>query len=107
MIEITSSCMFCGLTFHVLLQIIYMKNTDEVTGVTSRARQLSLNTAPTKSVTFGGVTKKTFMPREAITNSTKHTEITLSNNVTSSISRIRKGPSSITMKTGVFSRLGS
>jgi hypothetical protein len=94
---------------YVLLQIIYTKNTDEVTGVTSRARQLSLNTASTKSVTFGGVTKKTFMPREAITNSTKHNQITLSNNVTSSIggSRIRKGPSSITMKTGVFSRLGS
>lgn len=92
-----------------LLQIIYVKKTDEATGVASRARELSLNTATTKSVTFGGVTKKTFMPREAITSSTNHNTVRLSNNVTSSIGTfgIRKGPGSITMKTGVFSRLGS
>jgi hypothetical protein len=92
-----------------LLQIIYLKKTDEkVTGVTSRARDLSLNTATTKSVTFGGVTKKTFMPREAITSSTNHNTVRLSN-VTSSVgtSGIHKRPGSIAMKTGVFSRLGS
>ncbi|KDR16230.1 hypothetical protein L798_09647 [Zootermopsis nevadensis] len=91
-------------------KIIYVKKNDEkVTSVTGKARMLSLNTATMKSVTFGGVTKKTFMPREAITSSTNHNRVRLSNNVTSSIgaSGICKGPGSITMKTGVFSRLGS
>lgn len=85
------------------------KNDEKVTSVTGKARMLSLNTATMKSVTFGGVTKKTFMPREAITSSTNHNRVRLSNNVTSSIgaSGICKGPGSITMKTGVFSRLGS
>jgi hypothetical protein len=94
----------------ILLQIIFVKKTGEkVTSVTNRAQELSLNTVTTKSVTFGGVTKKTFMPREAITSSMNHNTVTLSNNVTSSIgvSGIRKGPGSVTMKTGVFSRLGS
>jgi hypothetical protein len=89
-----------------LLQIIFVKKTGEKVAIaTNKTQGMSSNTTPTKSVTFGGVTKKTFMPREAITNS-KHHKVTFSNSVTST-SGVRKGPGSIIMKTGVFSRLGS
>jgi hypothetical protein len=79
-----------------LLQIIFLKKTGEtVTSATNRAQERSLTMAASKSVTFGGVTKKTFMPREAITSSTNDSLRALSNS------------KFITLKTGVFSRLGS
>ncbi|XP_023703277.1 uncharacterized protein C19orf47 homolog isoform X2 [Cryptotermes secundus] len=88
-------------------KIVFVKKTGEkVTTPINRAQDLRLNTTATKSVTFGGVTKKTFMPREVITSSTNCNTITFSNNVTSTCG-IHKGPGSITTKTGVFSRLGS
>jgi hypothetical protein len=90
-----------------LLQIIFVKKTGEKVAVaTNRTQDMSLNTTGTKNVTFGGVTKKTFMPREAIISSKNHSTVTFSNSV-SSTSGIRKGPVTITTKTGVFSRLGS
>jgi len=79
-----------------LLQIIFLKKPSEkVTSARNRVLEPSLNTAARKSVTFGGVTKKTFMPREAITSSTNDGIRALSNS------------KPVTLKTGVFSRLGS
>lgn len=78
------------------MQIIFLKKTGEkVTTAINRAQESSLNTAARKSVTFGGVTKKTFMPREAIISSTNDSLRALSNS------------KPVTLKSGVFSRLGS
>jgi hypothetical protein len=80
----------------ILLQIIFLKKPGEmVTSATNRGQDPSLNTATSKSVTFGGVTKKIFKPKEAITSSTNDSLYALSKSA------------SITLKTGVFSRLGS
>lgn len=78
------------------MQIIYLKKPGEkVTSARNRTVEPSLNTSARKSVTFGVVTKKTFMPREAITSSTNDSLRALSNS------------KPLTLKSGVFSRLGS
>ncbi|XP_069699409.1 uncharacterized protein C19orf47 homolog isoform X1 [Periplaneta americana] len=84
-------------------KIVILKKTGERVGSFNREVELSSASPPVKSVTFGGVTKKTFLPRESITSSTKPSNVSSSIGIT----RIQKRSGSIIMKTGVFSRLGS
>ena len=68
----------------------------------SQTPQLSSVATPVKSVTFGGVTKKTFIPRESITAIRNKPQVT-----TNFVLRTNKSPTSVSFKSGVFSRLGS